>query len=86
MLCCSICFVIKYRYCECVEVLDEIVKGIEKLNVERNIGFLFKLVQVVNKIVENKECMIREFNVRKEIIFLNVFNEIENLKIKFDEC
>lgn len=30
--------------------------------------------------------MIREFNVRKEIIFLNVFNEIENLKIKFDEC
>lgn len=43
-LCCSICFVIKYRYCECVEVLDEIIKKILKLNVDRNIEVLLKIV------------------------------------------
>lgn len=45
-LCCSICFATKHRHCERVEALDEIVKGIEKSNVDRNIGVLSNLAEV----------------------------------------
>lgn len=85
-LCCSICFATKHRHCERVEAIDEIVKRIEKSNVDRNIQVLSKIAQVTKEIVENKERTIRESNARKETILSNVSNEIENLKTKLDEC
>ncbi|XP_065925629.1 uncharacterized protein [Magallana gigas] len=85
-LCCSICFATKHRHCERVEAIDEIVKRIEKSNVDRNIQVLSKIAQVTKEIVENKERTIRESNARKETILSNVSYEIENLKTKLDEC
>lgn len=86
MLCCSICFATKHRHCEREEAVDEIIKRIEKSNVDRNIEVLSKLAQATKEIVENKERTIRESNAKKETILSNVSNEIENLKTKLDEC
>lgn len=81
-LCCSICFATKHRHCERVEALDEIIKGIDKSYVDRNIEVLPKIAQVTKKIIENKERVIKDTNASKETILANVSNEIENLKSK----
>lgn len=36
--------------------------------------------------IKYKEQIIREIDVRKEMILINVFIEIEKFKLKFDEC
>lgn len=54
-LCCSVCFVIEYRYCEYVEILEDIVKRMLKFNVDGNIEVLLKLVKVIKEIIDFKE-------------------------------
>lgn len=85
-MCCSICFVIQYRYCKCVEVLDDIVKKLLGLNVDWNIYIFFEIVNIMKEIIEYKELLIKESNIVKEIILVSVFIEIENFKLRFDEC
>lgn len=40
----------------------------------------------MKEIIEYKELLIKESNVVKEIIIESVFFEIENFKLRFDEC
>lgn len=50
--CCSICFVIKYRYCECVEILEDVMKEMLEINCDWNIGVLNKIVKVIEELIE----------------------------------
>lgn len=40
----------------------------------------------MKEIREYKELLIKESNIVKEIIIVSVFIEIENFKLRFDEC
>lgn len=40
----------------------------------------------MKEIIEYKELLIKESNIIKEIIIVSVFIEIENFKLRFDEC
>lgn len=40
----------------------------------------------MKEIIECKELLIKESNIIKEIIIVSVFIEIENFKLRFDEC
>lgn len=57
-----------------------------KLNIDWNIEVFIKIVKNIKEIIEYKEQIIKEINVRKEEILINVNVEIENFKFKFDEC
>lgn len=50
--CCSICVVIYYRYCEWVEVLEEIIKNLLEINIGWNIDMLFNIVKVIEELIE----------------------------------
>lgn len=40
----------------------------------------------MKEIIEYKELLIKDSNMVKEIIIGSVFIEIENFKLRFDEC
>lgn len=40
----------------------------------------------MKEIREYKELLIKESNIVKEISIVSVFIEIENFKLRFDEC
>lgn len=50
--CCSICFVIKYRYCECVEIIEDVMKEMLEIICDWNIGVLNKIVKVIEELIE----------------------------------
>lgn len=85
-LCCSMCFATKHRHCERVETLEDIIKEMQETNVDWNIGVLNKIAKVTEGLIEQKELTIKETNARKDTILTNVYNEIENLKSRLDEC
>lgn len=85
-LCCSICFATKHRHCERFETLEEIVREMPMTNVDWNIGVLNKIAKVTEDLIEQKVRTIEETNARKDTILTNVYNEIENLKSRLDEC
>lgn len=85
-LCSSICFATQHRHCDRVEALDEIVKEMPETNVNWNIDVLFRIAQVTERLIEQKELKIKETNARKDTILTNVYDVIENLKSRLDKC
>lgn len=85
-LCCSICFATKHRHCERVETIEDVMKEMPETTCDWNIGVLNKIAKVTEELIEQKELMIKETNARKDTILTNVYNEIENLKSRLDEC
>lgn len=85
-MCCSICFPNEHGCCEHVEAYENVVKRIQKYNLEGDIEVLSKEAKVVKEMIKHKEQTIRETDARKETILTNVSTEIEKLKSKLDEC
>lgn len=84
--CCSICVATHHRHCERVEALEEIIKLLPESNIGWNIDMLSNIAKVTEELIEQKELKIKETNARKDTILAKVFDEIEILKSKVDNC